>query len=127
LLHPRDRSAARDRLDPADAGLHSRLRGDGEGADLAGRAHVRPAAELLRKSADIHHSHSLLVLFAEERGYAALLSLVEVLDGRYQGSVLADAAIDQILDALDFLRRNRLRMSEVEAQAVGRDQGALLA
>ena len=44
---------------------------------------------------------------------------------RYIG-VLADDGINFVLDALELLGRECLRMTEIEAQPVGRDERALL-
>ena len=58
---------AGERLDAPHAGRDAALLGDDERADVAGRAHVRAAAQLDAEARDRHDAHAVAVLLAEQR------------------------------------------------------------
>jgi hypothetical protein len=127
-LHVLQRGLAGHGLDAADAAGHAPLAHDPEQPDLAGRADVRPAAELDRDlGVEGDDADGLAVLLAEERHRAAGLRLGERdagLDAR--GDVLEDPAVHAALDLPLLLGRDPLEVREVEAEAVRGDERALL-
>ena len=127
LLHPRQRAASRHRLDAADSGRDARLGDDVHEADVPRAAHVGAAAELDGVAvAEGEDAHFFAVLLAEQGDRAPFHRLGERHDLGGGGAVLANARVDLALDAPQLLRAHGRRMREVEAQAVGRHQGALL-
>ena len=75
VLHERVGGRARDGLDPAHPGADALLAGDDEAADLARRAAVRPAAQLVAEALDADRADPLAVLLVEERVGARRLGL----------------------------------------------------
>src|SRR3954451_4311616 len=124
----RDRLRARHRLDPPHVRRARGLGQDLEDADLAGRAHVRAAAELARVRAvrDVDHPHDVAVLLAEQRGRPEALGLVERRRDRQDRVVLGDPRVDLVLDLATLLGRHPLGVGEVEAQLVRADVRARL-
>ena len=100
---------------PEPTGLSLR---DHERADLCGRANVRAAAQLARVVVDLDDAHLVAVLLAEEHHRAELARLVDRRHERAHGDRLEDLLVDDPLDALLLLRRERLVVREVEAQLV---------
>ena len=102
-------------------------------ADLARGVDVGAAAELVAEAvvqvdvADADDAHDVGVLVAEEGEGAARERLLVGLVLDVDGEVLAHGLVGQRLDLAQLLRRQRLEMGEVEAQAVRRDQRAGLA
>ena len=120
------------RLDAADAGGDRALGGDLEQRDVAGARAMRAAAELDRGGAAVglaahrDDAHLVAVLLAEQRHGAGADRGLAVHQADPDGGVLAQERIDLGLDRGELGRRHGLRVAEVEAQAVGRDQRALL-
>ena len=120
------------RFETANAGRHRCFRHDGDEADIAGAVHMRAAAKLDRERlvavglAHGHDAHLVAVFLAEQRaraGFDGLLDAHELGDDRL---VLQKDPVGDILDARELLVADGLRMAEVEAQAIGRDERALL-
>ena len=66
------------------------------------------------------------VFLAEQRARAGLAGLVHAHDARRDLVILQHHVVGDVLDAVELFRRDRLRMHEVETQAVGRDHRATL-
>ena len=105
----------------------------GDQADIAGAPHMGAAAQLDRPAervaAALAHrddAHLVAVFLAEQRARAGGARIVERHQPRGHRRILQHEVVGDVLDLLDLLRRHRLRMREVEAQPVGRDQRALL-
>src|SRR6185312_14706487 len=105
--------------------------------DIAGAPDMRAAAELDRERlrrmtmsvlflAHGDDAHLLAVFLAEERERARLHRFRRRHQPRRYRAVLADAIVDLGLDDAEILGRQRARMAEIEAQALGRDERALL-
>ena len=90
------------------------------------RCDVRAAAQLHREVADAQHAHVVLVLLAEQRHRAGGDRAFVVHHLRFGRRVAADLRVHQVLDLPQLVRRDRLEVREVEAQAVRRDERALL-
>ena len=73
-----------------------------------------------------HDAHRVAVLLAEEGDGAGLLGVGDGQHGGVGGDVLADARVHQVLDLLLLLVGQGGGVREVEAQAIGRHQRALL-
>ena len=90
----------------------------------------RPAERVLAVLAGgpAHRDHADLVaiLLAEQRTRAGVTGLVEPHQTGDDLIIFQHHVIGDVLDASEFFRRDRLRMHEIEAQAVGRDQRAAL-
>src|SRR5690606_15204633 len=120
-----ERDIAGDGLDSADAGRDAALGDDAEQANVAGAAHVRPAAELTR-AADVEDPDLVAVLLAEQRHRAAANRLVVGDQPGLDRSVLEDLAIDDLLDLANLLAGHRRVVAEVEARLLRIHQRALL-
>ncbi len=71
---------------------------------------------------DRHRADGLAVFFAEERHCALLDGFLARLESGHDRHIRRDRLVDDALDALNLFGGHRFGMSEVEAQAVGRDQ-----
>ena len=120
------RRAPGDRLETADAGRDGALGRDLEEPDLAGRVEVRAPAELGREVADPDDPDVVPVLLAEERHRAHPERRVQVRPERVHRDVVPDGLVDQVLHPLEVPVLDRLAVGEVEAQPVGRHEGARL-
>ena len=128
------RGGARRRFDATDAGRDAAFGEDRKHRNVARAPHMRAAAEFdrvrLRRRLQIiteaQHTHLLPVLLAEERKRARCNSVRRrhLPDGRFR--VLADDGVHFVLDLLQLRRRHRVPMREIEAEAVGLDERALL-
>ena len=125
------------RLDAADAGGDRAFAGHRNQADIAGAADMgaaaqfhRPAKRVLAVLAGLpahrHHADLVAVFLAEQRARAGFAGVVDAHQPRRDLVILQHHVVGDILDAGEFFRRDRLRMHEVEAQAIGRDQRAAL-
>ncbi len=126
------------RLDAPDARARRALGGDREGADIAGLAHMRAAAELDRigraigplarafERAHRHDADLVAVFLAEERLRADGTGVVWRHDARGHGAVLPDEGVHLRLDAGDLFGGKRRGVAEIEAQPVGRVERAAL-
>src|SRR5688572_6548936 len=121
-----ERAFARRRLDAADAGGDAALARDLEQPDVAGPADVGAAAKLGREVAERQHAHLVAVLLAEERHRTRLDRRIVGHVADVAGSVPADFRVHHPLDRLELLRGDRLRVREIEAQPVRRDQRPFL-
>src|ERR1700752_1256815 len=97
LLHPRDSSGARERLDAPHAGGHATLFGDDEQTDIARRPHVSAAAQLHTEARDRHDAHTVAVLLAEERHRTTGDCFVGRLDLGRNRRVAYDLLVDDAL------------------------------
>ena len=88
---------------------------------------MRAAAELAGEAVHLDDAHDVAVLLAEEHHRAELARLVDRRQERAHRPVLEDALVDDLLDALALLPRERLRVREVEAELVGPNGRARLA
>ena len=130
------RGVARHRLEPAHARRDRSFGNDGDDADVAGAVDMGAAAELDREGAvraraverRAHRDDADLVavLLAEEGAGAGLDRLVDGHELRHDRLVLQEHRVGDVLDLSDLVVGDRLRVAEVEAQAVGRDERALL-
>ena len=131
------RMAAGQRLDAAHAGGHRAFAGHRNQADIAGAADMgaaaqfdrpaeRIAAVLARGLAHRHHAHLVAIFLAEQRAGAGVAGIVDRHQPRGDLVILQHHVVGDILDAAQFLRRDRLRMHEVEAQPIRRHQRAAL-
>ena len=130
------RRVAGHRLEPAHARRDGALRDDRDDADVAGAVDMGAAAELDREGAvgalavgrPAHRDDADLVavFLAEQRAGAGLDRLVDRHQLRHHRLVLEEHRVGDVLDALDLVVADRLRVAEVEAQAVRRDERALL-
>jgi len=75
---------------------------------------------------DADHADLVAILVAEEGDHLGGLAVIGDLEPAHV-AVLQDALVDQALDGLEVLGADGLGVGEVEAQAVGSHQGALLA
>ena len=115
-----------DGLDAPDPGGDAALADDAEQPNVTRAANVRATAQFGGKLAQRQHAHDVLVLLAEQRHRARPHRLVVLHLAGLGGSVAANLGIDQPLDPLELLRRDRLEVREVEAQPVRCNQRALL-
>ena len=90
------------------------------------RACVPPHSSF-EKSPNEIDAHAVAVLLAEHRDRAGCdrVGYGIILDAP-RGRVLLDPAVDEVLDRVELLARDRRVVAEVEAQAVRRDQRAAL-
>ena len=119
------------RLDAAHAGRDRALAHDPEQADVAGAQRMRAAAELDRillavAAAHRQHAHFLAVFLAEQSASAGRARFVEPHQPRRHLGVFQDNVVGDVLDLFKFGPSDRLRMGDVEAQPLGRNQRALL-
>ena len=121
-----ERALPAHRLDPAHAGGHATFGHDLEQADVARAGDVRAAAKLGRGLAHAQHAHALAVLLAEQGHRAEVERFLHVHVVDFGRMVAADLGIDLALDQRQFVGADRLEVREVEAQAIGCDQRALL-
>src|SRR5213594_1834225 len=117
---------ARLRFDPAHARGHATLGDELEKPDLSGVAAVGPAAELLAERIDFDDADFLPVLVAEEGQRAFLHRFGDPHDLGLHRRVGSDPLVDDGLHLLQLAGSHRCEMREVEAEAVGRHQGAVL-
>ncbi|MHC2377647.1 hypothetical protein ACVIHA_002022 [Bradyrhizobium liaoningense] len=131
------RVIAGQRLDAAHARGDRALARQRDQADIAGALHMGAAAELDRPAERVgaafargpaHRDDAdfVAVFLAEQRACTGLAGLVHAHDPRGDLVVLQHHVVGDVLDAGELLRGDRLRMHEVEAQAVGRDHRAAL-
>ena len=106
--------AAGDSLDAADARSNGGLAHDLEAADLGGVLHVGAAAELGRPALDVHNTHDLAVLFAEQSHCTQLLGFLNghFPDGDVHGFV--DLVVHDLLHAGQLLGSDRAEVGKVE-------------
>ncbi len=123
---PLDRAEPGDGLDAAQVRPDRALADDLDRADVAGGAHVGAAAQLGRVRTGLEHPHDVAVLVAEEGDGAELLG--ELLRGLVVAHRIVgeDLGVGEVLDADELVGRDGLVVAEVEPQAVGVDQRALL-
>ena len=96
------------RLDASQSGADARLAGDDERADLPGRGHVRPAAQLLAVAVDLDDPDRLgQVLLAEEHVGAERLRPLDRHELGLDGRVAPDLRVHQPLDLAQRLARRR--------------------
>ncbi len=122
-----------DRLNPANAGGDRTFAHDSEGTDLAGRAHVRAAAEFhrvtvqfVRRAADLHHAHEVAVFVAEELHDVGPLLRFRVGNFRPRdGRVLRDLFVHQLFHVAHLLLREG-GTGEIEGQLLRPDVAAFL-
>ena len=100
LLDVIERRFAGECLDAAHAGCHAALAHDLEESDVAGAPHVRAAAELQRKVANLQNANVLVVLFPEQRHRACGHRAVIVHDVGLGGGVETDLRVHQALDLM---------------------------
>ena len=86
-----------------------------------------PPQSSRENAVDLDHAHEVAVLLAEEHHRAELPRLVDRRRERAHRDVLEDLLVDDPLDPLALLRRERLPVREVEAQLVGPHRRARLA
>ena len=72
------------------------------------------------------HADFVAVFFAEQRACAGFAGVVHPHQARGDLVILQHHVVGDVLDAGELFRRDRLRMHEVEAQAIRRDQRAAL-
>ncbi len=78
---------------------------------------------------DLAHAddaHLVAIFLAEQSAGAGRARIVEAHEPRRHLGVLQDDVIGDVLDLFEFGPRDRLRVSDVEAQPLGRNQRALL-
>ena len=108
-----------------------------DGADVAGAANVRAAAQFDRprlvlpgavglRLAHRHDADFIAVFFAEERHRTRLDRIVVGHQPGLDRGVLGNDRVGDRLDRFELLRVDRLRVREVEAQPIGRDERTLL-
>ena len=124
MLRPLDGARAGDRFDPAHAGRDAAFGDDGEEADVAGGRDVCAAAKLQAEVRDAHDADLVAVFLSEQRHRAGGDRLLRGADLRLHGSVSADLFVDDSLDPIDLVPRERLEVGEIESQPVGRHERA---
>jgi len=117
---------ARLRFDPAHARGHAALGDELEEPDLPRVAAVGAAAQLLAEGVDLDDADFLPVLVAEEGQRALLHRLGDAHDLRLHRRVGPDPLVDDGLHFLQLAGPHRGEMREVEAEPIGRHQGAVL-
>ncbi len=119
------RVVAGQRLDAAHARGNGTFPGHRDQADIAGATHMGAAAQFHRPAQRVaavlpvglahrHHAHLVAIFFVHRH------------QPRRDLVILQHHGIGDILDAAQFVRRDRLGMHKVEAQAVRRHQRATL-
>ena len=73
-----------------------------------------------------YHADLVAVFLAEQRACAGFAGVVHRHEAGGDLVILQHHVVGDVLDAGELFRRDRLRMHEVEAQAIGRDQRAAL-
>ena len=121
-----ERALPRHGLDAPHAGSDAALGDDLEQADVAGPADVRAAAELRREIAELQHAHLIAVLVAEKRERAGRDRFVVGQHANVGVVVQAHLLVDERLDLGELLGAHGLVVREIEAQAIRRDERALL-
>jgi hypothetical protein len=117
-------AGARQCLDAAHARADARLFRDHKRSDVARRPHVRAAAELDAEPGHGDDPHLLAVLLSEEGHRAGLDRLLGGSLFSLHGPVQEHLLVDHVLDGAPVVLRQRLDVRDVEAQPVGRDEGA---
>src|SRR5665213_2934987 len=131
------RRGAGQRLDAPHARGDRAFGGYLEEADIDGPRHMRAAAKLDREMlgrralrifvfTHRHDAHLVAVFLAEQRQGAFLHRQIGRHQPRAHLGVLADAGIDLAFDRRHIVGRERLGLREIEAQALGRHERALL-
>ena len=87
---------------------------------------MRAAAELYAEIRHRDDAHDIAVLLTEKRHSAEFLRLVDFHLRDFHRLCHENLLIDQAFHFLQLQRRHRLEIGEVEAQALGHDQGASL-
>ena len=119
--------AAGDGFDAAHAGGDAFFGNDAQQAYVARARHMGAAAEFHRETAAHgEHTHPVAVLLAEQGPRAPLQGVVEGQFFHADFRVGADLSIRQRFHLRQLVAAERLRIAEVEAQAVGGDQRAFL-
>ena len=85
---------------------------------------MRASAELHREARHADDAHDIAVFLREERHGAGLLGFLKAHVRDLDVLALEDDLVDELFDIRELLRRDRLEVREVEAQAVRRDGGA---
>src|SRR5947209_17860297 len=113
----RDRAFARDRHKPNVAGaLDMRA-----AAKLDGERMIGPVAPAHRDDA-----HFVAIFFAEQSARARFDCFVDRHEARLDRRVFQNMRVGEIFDGGELIIADRLRMGEIESEAVGRDKRALL-
>ena len=90
----------------------------------------RPAERVLPEIAGTlahrYHADFVAILFAEQRACACFAGVIHRHQARGDLVILEHHVVGDVLDAGELFRRDRLRMHEVEAQAIRRDQRTAL-
>ena len=120
------------RLEPPHAGRRGAFAQCDESPDVPGAPHMGAAAQLQRIGPQIgalarpfqrahrHHTHLVAIFLAEQRLRPDAAGIVGRHDPCLDRAVLPDEVIHLGFDLLQFGRRHRLRMAEVEPQPVRR-------
>ena len=82
----------------------------------------RVAAVLARRLAHRNHADLFAVFFAEQSARASLTGLLHPHQPCRDFIIFQHHVVGDILDAAHFVRRDRLRMHEVEAQPIRRHE-----
>ena len=135
-LEPLARFVARLGFDAPHSRRDRAFANDGDEADVAGAVNMRAAAKLDRIGAlvvmavfDFAHgddAHLVAILLAEQSAGAGRARIVEAHEPRRHLGVFQHHVVGDVLDLFEFGARDRLRVSDVEAQPLGRNQRALL-
>src|SRR5688572_29050071 len=128
------RRRAGHRFDAAHAGADRAFADDLEQADVAGAPHMGAAAQLGREdlvlvgrlAAHRDDADLVAVFLAEQRHRAGFDRGLRRHQARLHRLVVTDTVVDLALHHRDVLGAHRLAVTEVEAQAIGRHQRALL-
>ena len=123
------RAFAGQRLDPAHTGRDRAFRQDGEKSDIAEAMDMGAAAQFDRigfgRGRVVTHgedAHLITIFFAEQGFGTGLDRIVRRHQPRGDIGILTDDGIHLLLDLLQFLVAQWLWMTEIEAQAVRRNQ-----
>src|SRR6266508_1199551 len=126
LAHVFPRGVARHGVDAANPRGDGALGDDLEEPDLPRRVEVGAAAQLGGEVADPDDAHAVAVLLAEERHGPAPERGLKIHLRRRDDDVGLDVLVDEVLDLLDLSVLEAHPVGEVEAQVIGRDEGARL-
>jgi hypothetical protein len=80
----------------------------------------------VKRITQAQHTHAIAILLTKQRERAFLDRRLRRHFLEHALGVLPDHGVHLIFDALDFLSRHRLSVAEVEAEAIGFDERALL-